>query len=136
MNKHYAAFILFFSYFLFVTFLPKNVDSASKQTANKISNISENTETAILAGGCFWCMEHPYEDLPGISQVISGYTGGKKNNPTYKEVASGSTLHVERSEEHTSELQSQAYLVCRLLLEKKKKNNQHKIQRILAQHKH
>ena len=78
MNKHYAAFILFFSYFLFVTFLPKNVDSASKQTANKISNISENTETAILAGGCFWCMEHPYEDLPGISQVISGYTGGKK----------------------------------------------------------
>ena len=100
MNKHYAAFILFFSYFLFVTFLPKNVDSASKQTANKISNISENTETAILAGGCFWCMEHPYEDLPGISQVISGYTGGKKNNPTYKEVASGSTLHVEAVEIH------------------------------------
>ena len=100
MNKHYAAFILFFSYFLFVTFLPKNVDSASKQTANKISNISENTETAILAGGCFWCMEHPYEDLPGISQVISGYTGGKKNNSTYKEVASGSTLHVEAVEIH------------------------------------
>ena len=59
-----------------------------------------NLQVATLAGGCFWCMEHPYEDLPGISQVISGYTGGKKNNPTYKEVASGSTLHVEAVEIH------------------------------------
>ena len=84
MNKLYAAFLIFLSYFLLVTFSPKNVDSASKQTAtaNKISEMSENTETAILAGGCFWCMEHPYEDLPGVSKVISGYTGGEKKNPT------------------------------------------------------
>ncbi len=45
-------------------------------------------------------MEHPYEDLPGISKVISGYTGGIKKNPTYREVASGSTKHVEAVEIH------------------------------------
>lgn len=100
MNKLYAAFLIFLSYFLFVTFSPKNVDSASKQTVNKISEMTENTESAILAGGCFWCMEHPYEDLPGVSKVISGYTGGKKKNPTYQEVASGSTMHVEGVEIH------------------------------------
>ena len=102
MNKLYAAFLIFLSYFLLVTFSPKNVDSASKQTAtaNKISEMSENAETAILAGGCFWCMEHPYEDLPGVSKVISGYTGGGKKNPTYKEVASGFTMHVEAVEIH------------------------------------
>ncbi len=100
MNKLYAALLIFLSYFLLVTFSPKNVDSASTQTAatKKMSDAAENTETAILAGGCFWCMEHPYEDLPGISKVISGYTGGKKKNPTYKEVASGSTMHVEAVE--------------------------------------
>jgi peptide methionine sulfoxide reductase msrA/msrB len=100
MNKLYAAFLIFFSYFLLSSFLPKNVDSASKETTTKVSDTSAKTEIAILAGGCFWCMEHPYEDLPGISKVISGYTGGKKTNPTYKEVASGSTTHVEAVEIH------------------------------------
>ena len=102
MNKLYAALLIFFSYFLLLTLLPKNVDSASKQTkaATKVSESSSKSEIAILAGGCFWCMEHPYEDLPGISEVISGYTGGKKNNPTYREVASGATTHVEAVEIH------------------------------------
>lgn len=99
MNKLYAAFLIFFSYFLLTIFLPKNVASTPKQTSPQISE-SANSEIAILAGGCFWCMEHPYEDLPGISEVISGYTGGKKKNPTYKEVASGSTQHVEAIEIH------------------------------------
>lgn len=102
MNKLYAIFLLFLSYFLLVTFLPENVDSASKQSAvpTKVSENSGKTETAILAGGCFWCMEHPYEDLSGISKVISGYTGGKRENPTYKQVASGATSHVEAVEIH------------------------------------
>jgi peptide methionine sulfoxide reductase msrA/msrB len=100
MNKLYAAFLIFFSYFLLSTFLPKNVDSASKETKTKVSDTSAKTEIAILAGGCFWCMEHPYEDIPGVSKVISGYTGGKKANPTYKEVASGSTSHLEAVEIH------------------------------------
>jgi peptide methionine sulfoxide reductase msrA/msrB len=55
----------------------------------------EVTETATLAGGCFWCMESAYEELDGVIEVISGYTGGKKENPTYKEVSSGTTGHLE-----------------------------------------
>ncbi len=50
---------------------------------------------ATFAGGCFWCMEPPYEKLKGVKEVISGYTGGHKKNPTYKEVVSGTTGHKE-----------------------------------------
>ena len=53
------------------------------------------TETATLAGGCFWCVEADLESLPGVKEVISGYTGGHKNNPSYKEVSSGRTGHLE-----------------------------------------
>jgi peptide methionine sulfoxide reductase msrA/msrB len=52
-------------------------------------------EKATFAGGCFWCMEPPYEKLEGIEDVISGYTGGIKENPTYEEVSSGITDHFE-----------------------------------------
>ena len=50
---------------------------------------------ATFAGGCFWCMEPPYDKLPGVSSTISGYMGGKKLNPTYEEVSSGLTGHTE-----------------------------------------
>ncbi len=50
---------------------------------------------ATFAGGCFWCMEHPFEKLDGVVEVISGYTGGKVRNPTYKEVSAGGTGHIE-----------------------------------------
>ncbi len=56
---------------------------------------SKATATAIFAGGCFWCMVHPFDALPGVVSVTSGYTGGHKANPTYREVSSGSTGHVE-----------------------------------------
>ncbi len=52
-------------------------------------------EKATFAGGCFWCMEHPFEHLEGVHAVISGYTGGAKVDPSYKEVASGRTDHLE-----------------------------------------
>lgn len=55
-------------------------------------------ETAIFAGGCFWCMVHPFDQLPGIQKVVSGYTGGTKPNPTYEEVCSGATGHTEAVE--------------------------------------
>lgn len=55
----------------------------------------EKLETAIFAGGCFWCMESPFEKVPGVKDVLSGYTGGNKDNPTYEEVSSGTTGHVE-----------------------------------------
>lgn len=50
---------------------------------------------AILAGGCFWCMEPPYEKMDGVIEVISGYTGGEEVEPTYEEVAYGRTGHFE-----------------------------------------
>jgi len=52
-------------------------------------------KTAIFAGGCFWCMEHPYDETDGVISVTSGYTGGTKSKPTYEEVSSGSTGHAE-----------------------------------------
>ena len=52
-------------------------------------------ESAIFAGGCFWCMEASFEGLPGVISVTSGYTGGFKKNPTYEEVSSGTTGHAE-----------------------------------------
>ncbi|OGW38784.1 MAG: methionine sulfoxide reductase [Nitrospirae bacterium GWD2_57_9] len=55
-------------------------------------------EKAIFAGGCFWCMEQPFEKLDGVQEVISGYTGGRKPNPTYEEVSAGGTGHLEAVE--------------------------------------
>ena len=53
------------------------------------------TETATFAGGCFWCMEPPFEKLDGVQSVVSGYAGGHKDSPTYKEVSSGKTDYIE-----------------------------------------
>jgi len=53
------------------------------------------SELATFAGGCFWCMIAPFEEVPGVEKVVSGYTGGCKENPTYKEVCSGKTGHYE-----------------------------------------
>ena len=53
------------------------------------------TAKATFAGGCFWCMEPPYDKLDGVIATISGYTGGKKVNPTYQEVSAGTTGHAE-----------------------------------------
>lgn len=57
--------------------------------------MSERTELATFAGGCFWCMVAPFESLPGIERVVSGYTGGHKEHPTYEEVCSETTGHAE-----------------------------------------
>ena len=55
----------------------------------------QKSETAIFAGGCFWCMEPPFDKLEGVISTTSGYTSGHKKNPTYKEVSAGSTGHTE-----------------------------------------
>lgn len=57
--------------------------------------VEKKLEKATFAGGCFWCMVKPFDSLPGIESVISGYTGGHKEYPTYEEVCTGTTGHTE-----------------------------------------
>jgi peptide-methionine (S)-S-oxide reductase len=63
--------------------------------SNTPDSTGKNLETATFAGGCFWCMEPPFENLAGVISVTAGYTGGKTANPTYEEVSAGSTGHAE-----------------------------------------
>ncbi len=53
------------------------------------------TKTAVFAGGCFWCMEKPFDVLEGVSATVSGYTGGSVANPSYEQVSAGRTGHTE-----------------------------------------
>jgi peptide-methionine (S)-S-oxide reductase len=55
----------------------------------------EQTEKATFAGGCFWCMVKPFDQMPGIKSVISGYSGGHIDNPTYRDVKKGDSGHYE-----------------------------------------
>lgn len=56
---------------------------------------AQNIKMATFAGGCFWCMEQPFEQLDGVITVVSGYTGGDEDDPQYNDVASGNTTHCE-----------------------------------------
>jgi peptide-methionine (S)-S-oxide reductase len=56
---------------------------------------NQQLETATLAAGCFWCVEAVFDELKGVEDVVSGYSGGHKKNPTYKEVCSETTGHAE-----------------------------------------
>ena len=63
--------------------------------ATTVSAAAVTLEKATFAGGCFWCMEHPFDELPGVVSVNSGYTGGRTKNPTYEEVSGGGGGHAE-----------------------------------------
>jgi peptide-methionine (S)-S-oxide reductase len=67
-------------------------DDAIRKTAKSAGT---QHDKATFAGGCFWCMEAPFDKLPGVVSVTSGYTGGKVKNPTYKQVSAGGTGHTE-----------------------------------------
>lgn len=73
----------------------KGADNMNGTKAYPISELPQNQAGAILAGGCFWCMEQPLEQVEGVVEVISGYCGGSEKAPAYKEVSSGQTSHVE-----------------------------------------
>jgi peptide-methionine (S)-S-oxide reductase len=60
-----------------------------------MENSTNQTETATLGGGCFWCTEALFQMLPGVKSVTSGYAGGTKANPTYQDVCTGNTGHAE-----------------------------------------
>ena len=80
-----------FSVILAVFFAVILASNPSSATTTPVSAL----EKAALAGGCFWCMEAPFDQLPGVVSVLPGYIGGKKKNPTYKEVSAGGTGHAE-----------------------------------------
>ena len=69
--------------------------TARTQTSSREAAAPANSRTAVFAGGCFWCMEGPFEALVGVSKVVSGYSGGRTANPTYKEVSNEDTGHAE-----------------------------------------
>ena len=60
-----------------------------------MTSSSQPNEVATLAGGCFWCLEAVYDQLRGVEDVVSGYSGGRRPNPTYEQVCSGATGHAE-----------------------------------------
>jgi len=76
-----------------------NPSSTSQGMAPEADNIKEvlssTQEVATFSGGCFWCVEAPFEEVDGVISVVSGYAGGKEKNPTYSEVSGGQTSHRE-----------------------------------------
>lgn len=73
-----------------------NASAASPSASHANSpTASSVTDIAIFAGGCFWCTEADFDEVPGVISTTSGYIGGKVANPTYKQVSSGKTGHIE-----------------------------------------
>ena len=80
-----------------VVFVVQGVFAAAGDDSNKVENSADvQTARAVFAGGCFWCMEKPFEELDGVISVTSGYTGGETTNPTYEDYAAGG--HIEAVE--------------------------------------
>jgi peptide-methionine (S)-S-oxide reductase len=71
------------------------IDTVPPSTGSGSQNKDSRYETATFAGGCFWCMEPPFDELKGVIATTSGYTGGQTKNPTYEEVSAGGTGHAE-----------------------------------------
>ena len=75
--------------------IPACINTIEEEASSMNSSIQSNLEKATFAGGCFWCMEPPFEALDGVYEVKAGYTGGNVENPRYEEVSSGNTGHYE-----------------------------------------
>ncbi|MFW5695583.1 MAG: peptide-methionine (S)-S-oxide reductase MsrA [Alkalispirochaeta sp.] len=78
-----------------VVLLAVSAPAFAQQPAFDFSSLEADEAAAVLAGGCFWCMEPPYDKLPGVVETISGYTGGSVENPTYQQVVRNNTGHYE-----------------------------------------
>ena len=80
---------------LSMSLLLSSSKAVDKEGAGSAMKDRKELKTATFAGGCFWCVEADFEKVDGVVEVISGYTGGNKENPTYEEVSAGGTGHVE-----------------------------------------
>jgi len=88
--------IFFLSLIIFILALGcQSTETKATEGRNPMTKETQNQKIATFAGGCFWCTESDFEKVPGVLKVVSGYTGGKKENPTYEEVSSGRTGHLE-----------------------------------------
>lgn len=74
---------------------PAQAEVVTPKVASSSAPAPSNLATAIFAGGCFWCMEKPFDEIPGVVATTSGYTGGTLANPTYEQVGRGGTGHFE-----------------------------------------
>jgi len=74
---------------------PAQADVVAPKVSATAAPVPSNLATAIFAGGCFWCMEKPFDEIPGVVATTSGYTGGTLANPTYEQVGRGGTGHFE-----------------------------------------
>lgn len=73
----------------------QQVRSMDDKMEKPMDKMAENTRSAVFAGGCFWCTESDFEKVDGVIEAVSGYTGGRMKNPTYKQVSSGGSGHIE-----------------------------------------
>ena len=81
---------------LLLLLLPAGANPATPlEEDNTTPEASTTTETIVLAGGCFWCLEHDLEKLAGVEEAVSGYSGGRVASPSYGQVSSGNTGHLE-----------------------------------------
>ncbi len=74
---------------------PSSADAPSPAGAATAATNSADSQTLVLGGGCFWCVEAAYEMVPGVLAAENGYAGGKRPNPTYEQVCTGATGHAE-----------------------------------------
>jgi len=97
MRKLFPLFIIIAETILVIAYGCQKPDLAREGKSSMAANTTQdqNLKIATFAGGCFWCTESDFEKISGVVKVISGYTGGKKENPTYEEVSAGTTGHVE-----------------------------------------
>ena len=87
--------ILVINILIYIFVMPAGCQKATDINPGKKLEMSSGLKTATFAGGCFWCLEADLEKIEGVNSVVSGYIGGTKPHPTYKQVCSGKTGHVE-----------------------------------------
>ena len=87
--------ILIIGAFMVGVIITKQTAEGKSPAEIKMAEKREGDAVATFAGGCFWCVESDFEKVEGVREVVSGYTGGRKPNPTYEEVCSGRTGHTE-----------------------------------------